>query len=210
MSEKTEPWTQAAWDADEGMKVVDGLISFISDTRGKPSTKQRALYVAAVTFSYAVWENYIEDLAIELVERMSPVITPERLPQGLVERINRDLTAGELSVAPGWRQVWVERTRLAAKGDDSRIHGLSMARPRQVEHLFGWVGFSPFNGLAPSLTELDRLIDLRNAAVHTGKIPDDLRKADVIQWREFVHNLYCSIDKGCRGMAANLHGHDLY
>jgi len=210
MPNKKEPWTQAARDADEGMKVVDGLISFISDGRGKPSTNQRSLYVAAVSFSYAVWENYIEDLAIELVQRMAPAIDPDRLPDELVKRIEDGLSAWQLAVSPGWRDIWISRVQIAAKGDERGGYGLSMARPSQVEHLFGWVGFSPFHGFGPTLAELNNLINLRNAAVHTGKIPESLRKDDVISWRDFVHKLYESIDKGCRGMAANLYGEDLY
>lgn len=203
-------WTDAAFTADNGMEVVDGIMSFISGDRGKPSKEQRALYVAAVAFAYAVWENYVEDLAIELVEQMAPDIDPARLPAHLVERINDGLSPWELSVSPGWRSVWVERTRLHAKGDGFHRHGLSMAWSAAVKDLFGWVGIDPFAGMTPSAHRMDQLVHLRNSVVHTGQIPDDLRKADVVEWRDFVYTMYTSVDKACRGQADALADTTLY
>ena len=141
---------------------------------------------------------------------MAPTIDPAVLPPKLVERINDGLTAWELNVTPGWRQVWVNKVTIAAKGDGKSRHGLSMARASAVEDLFGWVGFSPSNGITPSMHRLDQLVTLRNSVVHTGKIPSDLYKADVLSWREFVQTLYESIDKGCRGMADKMYGGGLF
>lgn len=204
MAGTKENWSQASLGADRGLEVVDGIMSFISDGRGKPSKSQRALYVAAIAFAYALWENYVEDLAIELVEQMAPDVDPARLPESLVERINEGLTAWQLTVDPGWRREWVARTTLAAKGDGHKRHGMSMARAEAVIDLFGWVGIHPFKGMTPSTKKVDELVELRNLVVHTGKIPDDLRKAHVIEWRDFVRTLYCNFDRACRGQVAAL------
>ena len=169
-----ENWSQASWDADRGLEVVDGIMSFISDGRGQPSKNQRALYVAVIAFGYALWENYVEDLCIELVKQMAPVIEPSRLPAPLVERINQGLTPWQLAVDPGWRTEWVTRTTIAAKGDGHKRHGMSMARAEAVNDLFVWVGILPFTGMAPSMKKVDDLVELRNSVVHTGKIPDSL------------------------------------
>ncbi len=196
--------SRASLDAGQGLEVVDGIMSFISDGRGKPSKNQRALYVAAIAFAYALWENYVEDLAIELVQTVAPVIDPQRLPSTLVERISEGLTPWQLAVTPGWRQEWVTRATHAAKGDGHKRHGLSMARSEAVVDLYGWLGINPFSGMAASTARIDELVTLRNSVVHTGKIPDDLRKQNVIEWRNFVCELYRNFDKGCRGQVASL------
>jgi hypothetical protein len=49
----------------DGLKAVDNVLSFAKTGAGKPSAKERSLFVASVALSYAVWENFVEDLAIE-------------------------------------------------------------------------------------------------------------------------------------------------
>ena len=68
------------------MRVVDGLMSFASDGRGQPTNEQRSLYLAAITFSYAVWENYVESLALELVGGLSTSLPSEKIPRKSARR----------------------------------------------------------------------------------------------------------------------------
>jgi hypothetical protein len=92
-------------------------LSLAKDGRGKPSVEERALFAAAVVFTYGVWENFVEQLAIELVEQVALSVQPEQVP----EQIRRSLekkTAWELSVSPGWRRLWVESVKVQAIGDD--------------------------------------------------------------------------------------------
>ncbi|NOZ23842.1 MAG: hypothetical protein GXP25_22415, partial [Planctomycetes bacterium] len=100
-------WASSPTDAHKSvkssLKVVDGVLSYMKDTKGKPAAKERALFAAAVVFTYGIWENYVEQLAIELAQKVSDKIPPEHVP----ERIRKSLekgTAWELAVSPGWRR----------------------------------------------------------------------------------------------------------
>ena len=53
------------------LSVVDNLLSYVKEGQGKPSEKERALFAAAVAFTYGIWETFIEQLAIELTEHVS-------------------------------------------------------------------------------------------------------------------------------------------
>jgi hypothetical protein len=45
-----------------GLKAVDNVLSFAKTRPGKPSAKERSLFVAPVALSYAVWESFAEDV----------------------------------------------------------------------------------------------------------------------------------------------------
>lgn len=55
-------------------------MSWAKDSAGKPNADERNLFMAAVAFAYGVWENYVEQLAIELVGYLSAQIDPSRVP----------------------------------------------------------------------------------------------------------------------------------
>lgn len=224
-------WTHAALNADEGMKVPDGLMSFAKDTRGKPPVQQRTLYLAAVSFGYAVWENYVEDLAIELTALLAENLPPERIPTKARELITKDSTPWELSVHPGWKGLWVSRIEQLAKGDEgSGRWGLNTASFENVALLFEQIGLDV---LPRRLTEpkpdtagqrivptrinitsgeldvrnaLRQLINVRGEAVHTARTTDPLLKREVQWWSQFVHDLYEAADKKARDACADLLG----
>lgn len=214
-------WTKAACSADVGIKVPDGLMSFASSSRGKPSNDQRTLYLGAVAFTYAVWENYVEDLALEMADTIAPEIEPSKVPEAAKTMITAEATAWEMSVHPGWRGLWVNRVRVEAKGDESIGRwGLNTASVRNVSTLFRSIGLdpvpervsAPMNGNKPLPTPprmsvrsydntvhvdtvLKALIDLRGEAVHTAQTKDKLLKNEVHWWRSFVITLYEATDQ---------------
>jgi hypothetical protein len=212
---KVTTLTQAIVDADSGMRVVDGLMSFASDGRGKPTESQRSLYLAAVAFSYAVWENFIEDLAIELTDRLAIAIDPARVPDAARKAIEKNAQPWELAVHPGWRGLWVERVRGLAKGSDEPGQwGINSASKDQVDNLFKVVGIDPVperidapiprtqrkeppagvslnaDGTLDVKRALRGLIAVRGEAVHTAKTSNPLFKAEVFWWGDFVRGLY--------------------
>ena len=75
----TENHTSAHENVGTALAVVDRLLGYVKDGKGKPSAEERALFAAAVVFIYGIWENFVEQLAIELVQRVSAKITPERV-----------------------------------------------------------------------------------------------------------------------------------
>jgi hypothetical protein len=117
-------WSDSSFRADEGLEIVDNVLSYAKTGAGKPGKREQALFLASTAMAYAVWENYVEQVAIEIVEFVSNEIdaadVPDRPKQELAKR-----DAWSLSVHPGWRALWVEMIRTRAVGDeDSTEFGL--------------------------------------------------------------------------------------
>ena len=209
--------TAAHQSVASSLRVVDGVLSYMKDTKGKPASKERALYAAAVVFTYGIWENYVEQLAIELAGKVAGAIPPEKVPQKIRASLEKS-TAWELTVSPGWRRLWVQKVKLQAIGDDGDKYGLNTAKAGQVKSLLEFAGVpDAFAGLdatiipehlAGTVTEpsdaVNRLVELRGEIVHTGTVPDVLRKKHVREWRQFVENITDKLDRNCRKQCKQL------
>lgn len=214
-------WTDAPTEALSGtttaLAAVDKLLGYAKDGRGKPSEAERALFAAAVVFIYGIWENFAEQLAVELVKNVSSEVPPEKVP----EQVRRSLekrSAWELTVSPGWRALWNEHVRIQAVGDDGERFGLNTAKAGQVQNLLVQAGVKdpfakiPANIVPDHLPEgskkvpeaINSLVELRGAIVHTGKVPDSLRKGHVLAWRRFVEGAVARIDEACRAQCKKL------
>lgn len=200
----------------DALSVVDNLLGFVKDGVGKPSVRERALFAAAIVFTYGIWENYVEQLAIELAEVVSQDIKPEKVP----EHIRRSLEkkpVWELAVSPGWRQLWANSVREKAVGDDDEKFGLNTARAGQVKNLLGLAGVEePFRLITDEMIPddldagggfdgaVDGLVTLRGEIVHTGKVPSTLRKSHVLAWRRFIEKAIDKVDESCRAQCKAL------
>lgn len=199
------------------LAVVDSILSFVKDGKGKPSRDERALFAAAVAFAYGIWENFVEQLAIEIVKNMARELPPASLPEHIRRQLEKR-TAWELSVSPGWRDLWVAHVTMKAVGD-GETYGINTAREKQVKDLLMQVGpAEPFRNTNPKIAPahlgvnagigaaLDSLVDLRGSIVHTGKVPDTLRKGHVLEWRKFVSDLAGELEVTCRKQCKELLG----
>lgn len=213
-------WTSTPTDArqsvDTTLKVVDDLLSYMSTGQGKPSKQERAIFAAAVVFSYGVWESYAEELAIELATKMSHQIKPSRVPEN-VRKLLEDASAWELNVHPGWQALWVSRVKATAKGEGEN-YGLNTAKVKQVSGLLKTVGVADaFKNLPQQIipvhlkgqvttvaAAVDELVKLRGEIVHSGTVPSSLKKHHAREWRQFVEALATEIDKTCRSDCASL------
>lgn len=209
--------TAALKNLEKSLKNVDGVLGFMSSTPGQPSSAERALYAAAVVFIYGIWENYCEQLAIELGERVAVNTAPEDVPAKVQKQLEKH-TAWELSVHPGWRQLWVQKIETIAVGDGADKFGLNTAKAGQVSHLFEMVGItSPFSELSDDIppdhlpdsctdveSAVNALVELRGEIVHTGSVPKTLRKHHITEWREFLAELTKELDKECRKQCREL------
>lgn len=199
--------TASAQQAKTGLKVVPSLMKWVKDGVGKPSADERNLFMAAVAFAYGVWENYVEQLAIELVEHLSKDLKPHDVPEDARNEFTRDKSTWEIAIAPGWRELWRTRVRERAIGDESENFGLNTANKSQVQRLFRIIGVDPFDGVSPQTVEkVAELVKLRSEIVHTAKVPDELRKADPISWGNFVAELVDAVDEVCRKKCAAMLG----
>jgi len=117
MAHWTDRITAAHQSVAGGLAVVDNLLSFTKDGQGAPSEKERALFAAAVVFTYGVWENFVEQLAIELAGNLSPEVPPANVPEQIRKSLEKK-TPWELAVFPGWRVLWNEQIKVQAIGDN--------------------------------------------------------------------------------------------
>lgn len=208
-------WTDKSTDSHQGVDgalgVVDNILSFVKSGAGKPSEEERALFAAAVVFTYGIWEHFVEQLAIELAEKLGGNIAPERVPDP-IRKILEKKSAWDLTVTPGWRALWIEHVRLQAVGDGGEHYGMNTAKSGQVKQLLSLAGVAdPYaevpadavpDHLAPDkntvVDAINILVELRGEIVHTGKVPDSLRKKHVLAWRSFIEAAATGIDKACR------------
>ena len=213
-------WSKAtdAWGhVEAGLKIIDSLMGFVKSGQGKPSAKERALFAASVVFTYGIWENYVEQLALELSGKIAPIIKPEVVPSKIKKHLEGK-TPWELAVSPGWRVLWIEVVKAKALGDEKEKFGMNTARAGQVGFLMELAGVEdPFRAVADSISpahldekektvkgSVDALVTLRGEIVHTGNVPASLSKSHVTAWRDFVKELTKAMDKSCRSQCSKL------
>jgi len=214
------PWTSTATDArqsvDTTLQVVDDLLKYMSTGQGKPSKQERAIFASAVVFSYGVWESYVEELAIEIANRVSQSIKPSKVPT-TVQKLLETASPWELNVHPGWRALWVQRVKASAKGEGEN-YGLNTAKVKQVSALLRTAGLGDVFSKLPTTivpqhlagqvttvaSAVDELVKLRGEIVHSGSVPEALKKPHARQWRQFVQELTTEVDQACRAQCATL------
>lgn len=208
--------TRALASAETSLKTVDALLTLVKDGQGKPSGKERAVFAAAVVLLYGIWENFVEQLAIELVGQLSPHVEPPKVPEQ-VRRTLEKKSSWELSVHPGWRALWAESVKLQAVGDDADRFGMNTAKSGQVKNLLAMVGSpncfetAPVSIVPGHLTAVskvedavNKLVELRGEIVHTGNVPSALRKAHVLSWKAFVRAVCEGVDHCSRAQCKAL------
>lgn len=217
MTHWTTSKTDALASAEGSLKTVANLLSFVKDGQGKPSASERAIFAAAVVFLYGIWENYVEQLAVELVGHVSDETTADKVP----EQVRRSLekkTAWELAIHPGWKALWVKSVQIAAVGDDDERFGMNTAKAGQVKNLLITAGaLDPFADLTADVVPshlgsttatagdaVNKLVELRGEIVHTGRVPSALRKHHVLEWRDFVANVCNRVDVTSRTQCKRL------
>ena len=212
----TSKQTEARQSVDTTLQVVDDLLSFMSTGKGKPSKKERAIFAAAIVFSYGVWESYVEELAIELSTKVSEAIDASRVPDN-GRKFLEESSPWELNVHPGWRALWVKRVTATAKGE-GESYGLNTAKIKQVSILLKTAGVGDVFNIIPAkiipphlsgqaktaASAVDELVKLRGEIVHSGSVPDSLQKHHAREWRQFVEDLVTEVDQACRLSCASL------
>jgi len=223
-------WTGAALSAETALQVPLGLMGFASEGRGRPTKQQESLYLSAVTFAYAVWESYAEDVATELAKALAPSLSPGSIPPAVKDALS-DKDAWQLAVHPGWRDLWVEAVETAAKGGQGGGYGINTASYKNVRGLFELAGIGdalpshlsvaantklgklkgrPANvGVTQNKTVnvgrcLDLLVSLRGQAVHTARTEEKLLKNEVLWWTAFIRDLHEEVDRKARSIVAQL------
>lgn len=209
--------TKALLSSEKSLKTVEDLLSAVKDGQGKPSAGERAIFAAAVVFLYGIWENYAEQLAIELVSYVSKEVDAARVPEQVRKSLEKK-SAWELTISPGWRVLWMQSVKITAVGDDSERFGMNTARAGQVKNLLSISGApDPFTGIPPAVipahlslstsdasVAINKLVELRGEIVHTGQVPASLRKSHVLGWKAFVKAVCEYVDGSSREQCKSL------
>lgn len=202
-------WSKASFLADEGLKIVNNVLSYAKTGVGQPGKKEQSLFLSSTAMAYAVWENYVEQVAIELTEFIARNVPSDSVPEIPRQELSRR-DAWEIAVYPGWRELWIDLVRNRAVGSESGTtdFGLNTANCAQVKKLFDLVGVVAFDGVPSEvLSRLDELVAARGTIVHTAQAPSKtFRKADAVGWRDFVGELYEAFDRSVAGQAESLVG----
>lgn len=140
--------SQALADLRKGLNAVDDVLSYVKTSAGKPSKPEQSLFVASVALSYAMWENYVEEVAIEVATVLGRDIKDADVPPSVREWIMKsNPTAWDIAVYPGWRALWLKVVTERAKGGSGADDlGMNTANKKNVQSLFERVGVNPFAG----------------------------------------------------------------
>jgi hypothetical protein len=203
--------SKALRDLRTGLKAVDDVLGFVKTTAGKPSKQEKSLFVASVALSYAMWENYVEDVAVEATEALSTDVQKEDVPATVrdsIMKLQPTPTVWDIAVHPGWRSLWLAAVEQRAKGGANTDDlGMNTANQKNVRSLFERVGVDPFTQASDEdLENVEKLVKQRGQIVHTGKAPSDFYKEDAVGWRTFVEDLATKVDKAVGAQAKSLTG----
>lgn len=195
------------------LKDVDSLISLHPNRQpgaevkgaGRPSgTSTPPLLRSCVLLTYAAWEVYVEDSALEAATKVADQAVFEKVPQA-----TRTLLAGKVKGDPwslagdGWRQVLKDQVKLLVHGDEKRSFGINTADPEQISFLhkdvFGsnLLAQCSWRGVSKDKvgSDLALLVNVRGAIAHKGQPDEALNLGGVEAWRTFVWNLGEALDK---------------
>lgn len=149
--------------------------------RGKPSQTEVSMFVASVVLTYGAWEGYVEDVAVEANKFFATNATAAMVPTEARKDIeSANPTAWELTLDPGWQELWQRRVTEFAKGSPNagRPFGINTADVKNVSNLFRRVGLDPWIPLSSTDKEgIAQLVAERGTIAHTGSTPPGFNKA---------------------------------
>jgi hypothetical protein len=148
--------------------------------KGKPTAQETSMFVAAVVLTYAAWEGYVEDLAVEVTRHLAKDTRPENVPATARKAIEAmQPSQWEYSVHPGWRGLWTRCVTEYAKGTegDNPPFGMNTANAKNTIALFQRVGVDVWGALEEAdKSGIESLVRLRGEVAHTGGTPTNFKK----------------------------------
>lgn len=177
---------------------AERLLEGTKTGRGKPSQKEVSMFVASVVLTYGAWEGYVEDVAVEANKFFATNATPAMVPsEARMDIESAKPTAWELTLDPGWQELWQRRVTVFAKGspNDGPPFGINTADLKNVTNLFKRVGLDPWKPLTPAdKTGITELVVQRGTVAHTGGTPTGFNKATARQHLDLVVRIVNLID----------------
>jgi hypothetical protein len=196
------------------LRHADRLIEGTKSTAGKPTAQEGTMFVASVALTYAAWEAYVEDLAVEATQHLSESIDAADVPESSRQAIeSRKSNPWDLFVHPGWRAIWRDAVLVKAKGEQSKDpksrdeFGMNTAREKQIRTLFRAVGIDFMDKVsADDRAALEDLVTARGEVVHAASAPAAFKKSKAKAYRDLVERMALVADEELRQQITALTG----
>ncbi len=143
-----------------GLKTTKDILGFAADNQSGGTVAERALFAASIVFVYGVWENFIEQLAIETSTYLCTRLNEHQVPNTVRDLVttknvktddgrwvSESRSTWELSVSPGWRSLWKSDVQTECEGEVGRSWGINSMTPEIYEKLAGYCCIEPWTSL---------------------------------------------------------------
>lgn len=203
--------------AQTNLQRVSDILSFHTKEKnpgvGAPPPADASLVLGATALTYAAWEAYVEDLAIEVVAFLSKTIPVSKVDDEVRTKIAENVPKWSLA-GSGWRKVWRDQVYVFARGTlGTKNFGMNTADAETVLKLFALVGVQPFRDVrwknATTSQVKDRLQSLvrdRGTVVHTAQLPTKYGLNNARRHREFVDRLLVKLDATVEAQVTKIAG----
>ncbi len=191
---------------DANAEDIARLMTLHEEKGGKAKGRRYGLEVlnkSAIVLLTSFWEAYCEDIAAEALEHIvTNAPSADKLPNELRKLVAKELKADAHDLAiwqisgDGWRTVL--KMRLAALQRE-RNRRLNTPKAAQIDVLFHTTLGIPrisdnwrwHNRMTPdrARTKLDKYVELRGSIAHRGAAATSVKKAQVIDYFEFLRRL---------------------
>jgi hypothetical protein len=184
---------------------VDTLLGMHSGTGapGRPAGNNGPLLRSAVVLLVTAWENYVEQVLLEVIDHVTPIVAADA---NLLSTHLRSAVATKAKESP-WHVIgdsWL--TDVARKRIEYEIRKFNTAATKQVNTLVDQVlGIESildsvsWQGLGADKVQAyldDLVLNIRGEIVHKGTPPGELDLGGVRNWRTFIGNLVRTFDVG--------------
>ena len=190
---------------DQNLKDIGSLLKIHAEKGGDSPGRRYGLEVlnkSAVVLITSFWEAYCEDIAEEALELIvnhapSTDVLPKEIKKHIASRIKADpneLAVWQLS-GERWRQVLRDNLRGL---QESRNRKLNTPKSKNIDELFeSAIGLSSVSSswnwanklpAAKAAAKLDRYVELRGEIAHRGKTKTSVKKAQVVDYLDFIKN----------------------
>lgn len=189
---------------------AERLMTGVKDGRGRPNEKEVSMFVAATVLTYAAWEGYVEDVAVEVTVHLAQNTPADRVPDSVRKNIEQsEPSAWDLSIHPGFRGLWLKQVELYAKGteDDKPPFGMNTANPKNVIELFENVGLKGWLNVSQDDKDgIAKLVELRGGVAHTAGTPEDFKKGVAREHLDRVKRVVSIMDESLATQTKDLTG----
>lgn len=196
---------------------VDDILSFhdkeLNAAAGPPPGPDRSLVLGAIALTYASWEAYIEQVAVEVVTFLAGALTPQTVPTSVQQELMARYGGWDLA-GDGWRTKWTELVSERFLGTGTNGFGLNTASPGTLLQIFSCVGLNPFANVSwqnmGGQAVKDRLSDLvvtRGTIVHSAQAPQGVGLNAARDFRNFSRRLVQAVDSSLSTQALGLAQH---